>query len=102
MQGHLKDGESKSLETVREGIWIYYCFFKFISKHTISIETIQKSMNFQASNTVADSQKARINSKESSIQSVAAKPPEEQSSNWDSKTYGVPMWKRGELDLELD
>ena len=63
---------------------------------------VQKSMNFQASNTVAISQKARINSKESSIQSLAAKPPEEQNSNWDSKTYGVPMWKRGELDLELD
>ena len=28
--------------------------------------------------------------------------PEEQSPSWDSKTYGEPMWKRGDLDLELD
>ena len=28
--------------------------------------------------------------------------PEEQSPSWDSKTYGEPMWKRGDLALELD
>ena len=67
-----------------------------------NMNDVPKKLNFHASNTVADPQKARISSKESSIPSLAAKPPEEQSSNWDSKTYGVPMWKRGELDLELD
>ena len=75
---------------------------KFQKTELNKMNDVPKSMNFQASNTIADPQKARINSKESSIQSLAAKPPEEQSSNWDSKTYGVPMWKRGELDLELD
>ena len=28
--------------------------------------------------------------------------PEEQSPSWESKTYGAPMWKRGDLALELD
>ena len=28
--------------------------------------------------------------------------PEEQSPSWDSKTYGEPMWQRGDLALELD
>ena len=28
--------------------------------------------------------------------------PEEQNPSWDSKTYGEPMWKRGDLALELD
>ena len=57
----------------------------------------------KTSNSIAAPQEPMVGSKED-VESPMKHPqvPEEQSPSWDSKTYGEPMWKRGDLALELD
>jgi len=57
----------------------------------------------KTSNSITAPQEPMVSSKED-VESPMKHPqvPEEQSPSWDSKTYGEPMWKRGDLALELD
>ena len=59
--------------------------------------------DFETPNSIRARQEALVCWKED-VESPTKLPqvPEEQSPSWDSKTYGEPMWKRGDLALELD
>ena len=102
-------GQKKEMEENKEGVAKKEIFAKkeFLEKREMFYKKEPTNNcnilhnNIKTSNSMIPPQEPMVGSK---VESPTKHPPvpEEQSPSWDSKTYGEPMWQRGDLALELD